>query len=132
MIRIVLDTNVLVSAALTPNGNAARIVNLISVNAEIQVYYSMNILAEYKDVLSRPRLNIVTEKQTRAVNAITKMGIMIDPVTSNVPLPDESDRIFYDTAKESESILITGNAKHYPKEDSIITPSQFLDRVKEH
>jgi putative PIN family toxin of toxin-antitoxin system len=129
MIKIVLDTNVLVSAALTPNGNSARIMELIPVNAELQVYFSMNILSEYKEVLSRSRLNIVAEKQNRAVDAIIKTGILVDPVASDVPLPDESDRFFYDAARENGAILITGNTRHYPMDDFIMTPSRFLDML---
>ena len=129
MINVVIDTNVLVSAALTPDGNAAAIIDLLPANTEIQVYYSIEILTEYMDVLSRPRLNIAAEKQVRAVNAITKAGILIEPIASAIHLPHESDRIFYDSARDSKSILVTGNLKHYPSENFIMTPSKFLDML---
>jgi hypothetical protein len=77
-------------------------------------------------VLSRPRLKIPVEIQERIINAIIKAGIFFEPITGAIPLPDETDRIFYDTAKEIGAILITGNIKHYPAEDFIMTPSQFL------
>jgi len=131
MTNVVVDTNVLVSSALVPVGNPAKIIDLIRVNAVIQVYYSIEILAEYSDVLSRPRLNIAADKQTRAIGAIIKAGILVDPVASKVPLPDESDRIFYDAAREGGAILITGNLKHYPDEEFIMTPSQFLDSLSQ-
>ena len=99
------------------------IIDLIPANTEIQVYYSIDILAEYMDVLSRPRLKIAVEKQVRAVNAITKAGILIEPIASAIHLPHESDRIFYDSARDSESILVTGNLKHYPSENFIMTPT---------
>jgi putative PIN family toxin of toxin-antitoxin system len=127
--NVVIDTNVLVSAALSPTGNPAKIIALISGKKEIRVYYSMDILAEYKDVLSRPKLNISAETQIRILNAIIKTGIPIEPIAGTIPLVDEADRVFYDAAKESETILITGNAKHYPAEDFIMTPSRFLDRL---
>jgi len=41
-------------------------------------------------------------------------------------LIDETDRIFYDTAKNTASILITGNIRHYPNEKFILTPTEFL------
>jgi len=125
--RVVVDTNILVSAALSPNGNPAKIIALISSGEEIQVYYSREILAEYKDVLSRQKLNIAAETQTRIMNAIISTGTLITPTSSEIPLPDESDRVFYDTAKESGAVLITGNTKHFPEEDFIVTPSQFLE-----
>jgi len=48
----------------------------------------------------------------------------------DISLPDESDRIFYDTACESKAILITGNKKHYPDEEFIMTPADFLLRFE--
>jgi putative PIN family toxin of toxin-antitoxin system len=127
--NVVIDTNVVVSAALSPTGNPAKIIALISVDKEIQIYYSIAILSEYKEykeVLSRTRLNIAADIQARIIYAIIKAGILLEPVASVIPLPDETDRIFYDTARESRSILITGNVRHYPAEDFIMTPSQFL------
>jgi len=42
---------------------------------------------------------------------------------------DETDRIFYDTAKQSGSFLVTGNLKHYPQEIFILTPAEFLAKL---
>ena len=64
------------------------------------------LLAEYKKVLARKRLNIALEVQSDIIEAIIQAGISIEPVTSNIPMSDESDRIFYDTALESGAILI--------------------------
>jgi putative PIN family toxin of toxin-antitoxin system len=128
--NVVLDTNIIVSAALSPTGNPAKIIALIP-EKEIQIYCNVGILSEYKDVLSRPRLKIHDEIQKRIITAILKAGILFEPTTAAaVPLPDETDRIFYDTAKESGAVLITGNIKHYPAEDFIMTPSQFLTRTQ--
>jgi putative PIN family toxin of toxin-antitoxin system len=123
--NVVLDTNIIVSAALSPDGNPAKIIALIP-EKEIQVYYGIGILSEYKDVLSRPRLRIPAEIQRRIINAVLRAGILLEPIAGTIPLPDETDRIFYDTAKEAGAILITGNIKHYPAESFITTPSQFL------
>jgi putative PIN family toxin of toxin-antitoxin system len=125
--NVVLDTNIIVSAALSPIGNPAKIIAMIP-GEEIQVYYGVGILSEYRDVLSRPRLKIPAELQKRIIEAIVNAGIFFEPTASAIPLPDETDRIFYDTAKEIGAILITGNIKHYPAENFIMTPSQFLSR----
>jgi putative PIN family toxin of toxin-antitoxin system len=127
--NVVLDTNIIVSAALSPAGNPAKIIALIP-EKEIQVYYGAGILSEYNDVLSRPRLKIPIEIQRRIINAILKAGILFEPTVSVITLPDETDRIFYDTAKEIGAILITGNIKHFPAEDFIMTPSQFLMTIQ--
>ena len=54
---------------------------------------------------------------------------MIEPVASTISLPDETDRVFYDTAKSSDSILITGNIKHYPSDEFVMSPSDFLKSI---
>ena len=130
MFKVVVDTNVVVSAALTPNGNAAMIMNLIFEEV-IQVFYNARTLFEYEDVLSRSRLNLSTEKQTLFIDGIKRVGIIVTPFTSKIPLPDESDRIFYDTAKGIGAILITGNTKHYPDETFIMTPAEYLQTLSQ-
>jgi predicted nucleic acid-binding protein len=60
------------------------------------------------------------------MNTIMKYGIIIQPNVSEIMLPDESDRIFYDAAKSASAYLITGNLKHYPNEPHILLPAEFL------
>ena len=127
MKRAVIDTNILVSSILSSEGNPARIMNLIS-DKQIQLFYCPEILDEYKRVLAYEKLNIAPQTQEKMVNAIEALGIMIEPVASDISLIDESDRIFYDTAKASGAILITGNIKHFPiDEPFIVTPVQFIN-----
>jgi putative PIN family toxin of toxin-antitoxin system len=127
MTNIVIDTNILVSAALSPNGKPAQIATLISKTSDAQVFYSAAIMDEYRRVLSYGRLNIAAETRNGILRPIELFGVLIEPHISTVPMPDETDRIFYDAAKGSGAILITGNTKHYPVEDLIMTPSRFLE-----
>ena len=129
MTKVVFDTNIIVSAALSPNGNPAKILSMVAFKNDIQVYYNDVILAEYNDVLSRLRLNIPIEIQNRIINAINRTGIIINPVISVIFMPDETDRVFYDTAKVCGAILITGNTKHFPIEPFIMTPVEFLHKM---
>lgn len=124
--KVVFDTNVIVSALLSSHGKPAIILDMFF-NGEIQSYCSDNILAEYEDVLSRPALNIKPEKAKRFFEILEDTGASIEPTVSNISLPDEDDRIFYDVAKACGATLITGNLKHYPSDDFIMTPSKFLD-----
>jgi len=128
MKNIVIDTNVIVSAMLSPTGNPAKITALISGSEDIQVYYSAAVLSEYERVLAYKRLKISTKMQRAILSSFKMFGIQIDPPVSTIPLPDETDRIFYDTAKASGAILITGNTKHYPAEPFIMTPAEFLSK----
>jgi putative PIN family toxin of toxin-antitoxin system len=71
MTRVVLDTNVIASALLSPHGNPAKILALLF-SEDIQVYYCDDILAEYEDVLSRPSLKINAEKTKRFLKYLKK------------------------------------------------------------
>jgi putative PIN family toxin of toxin-antitoxin system len=125
MQKIVLDTNILVSAMLSINGNPARVVSMI-LDGKLSVCYNSKILSEYNNVLYRPRFSFDVKKVQNVVNVITELGVEFMPTPSDFPMIDETDRIFYDTAKSSGSILITGNIKHFPKEVFIQTISDFL------
>ena len=125
MERVVVDTNILVSATISPKGNPAKIMMLISYR-ELQLFYCSQILDEYKKVLAYERLNIPLKAQNNAIDGIIKLGNLIKPNISTIPMSDESDRIFYDAAQASGAILITGNIKHFPVEPFIMTPAHFL------
>jgi len=92
--------------------------------------YSNEIFVEYAEVLSRIKFNFTASKQKVILEKIKEIGILVIPGISDVIMPDESDRIFYDTAKESGSILITGNIKHYPNEGFIMTPREFIEFIE--
>lgn len=128
MQKIVLDTNILVSAILSKKGRPAKVLDMV-LDKEIQVYFSQLIINEYIDVLFRPKFKFDREYIWMIIDAIRDMGIFVDPTPTVNKMLDEDDRIFYDTAKESGAILITGNMKHYPKESFILTAAEFLEKL---
>jgi len=126
MLKVVIDTNVFISSQISALGNPGKIINLIA-NEKIELYYSTDILKEYQRVLSYAKFNFSIKKQTLAALDIKAIGELVKVVVTNsIFLPDESDRIFYDTAKTANTYLITGNKKHFPDEDFIMTPTEFL------
>ena len=125
MVKVVIDTNILVSALWSQDGNPNKVVRLIPEKTIIP-YFCQTILKEYRKVLYRPKFNFSPLEINRLLLELLLHGVEFDAVKSNVPFPDENDRIFYDTARESGSILITGNIKHYPNEPFIMTPYDFL------
>jgi len=129
MKKVVIDTNVLVSSLLSPHGNANKIMEDISYN-KYKIVYSKEILEEYERVLNYDKLDLSPETQIKAIAGICKRGELIEPNTSNEPLSDEDDRVFYDVAKDSDAILITGNIKHYPSKPFIMNPSDFLKMIE--
>ena len=127
--KVVVDTNIVISATISEHGNPAKILDLFS-DKEINIYYNNEILAEYKRVLAYDRLKIEPEKQAEILDMIVKDGVYIEPdIISTIPFIDETDRIFYDTAKTVNAYVITGNIKHYPVEEFILTPAQFVDLI---
>ena len=125
MIDVVLDTNILVSALWSKDSNPDKIAHLIP-DGKIIPCFCEEILSEYKLVLSRPAFCFTAVKVDELLMNLVKHGKTVVAYRSCIPLPDEDDRVFYDTAKESGAILITGNTKHYPTEPFIMTPAGFL------
>ena len=71
------------------------------------------------------------ERQEEILNSVQALGAIINPVPSTFLMPDESDRIFYDTAKACEGYLVTGNSKHFPADDPfIMTPARFIEILR--
>ena len=129
---VVIDTNIVISSVISQTGNPSAIMDLVS-DKEIQVYYSNEVLDEYKKVLAYERLKIDPRKQTEIIEKVKEIGIFITPEKSGIPMTHEDDRVFYDTAKAANAILITGNIKHYPNEKFIMTPTEYLrEREREN
>ena len=131
--RVVLDTNVLVSAVLTAHGACARIVDLV-VEGELQLCADDRLLAEYERVLRRPELRIVPED---AAVLLELLRAVCDPVAGHplpVRLPDPDDAAFLEVAVASQSVLVTGNARHFPKASragvTVLTPRELLDLIR--
>ena len=125
MLNVVLDTNIIISAAISKNGNPAKVMNM-ALEKSVQAYYSTEIMNEYKEVLSRPEFNFDSEKQKSFILGMKTAGIQIEPVASDVSMTDEDDRIFYDVAYTTGAILISGNTRHYPPDSFVMTPTDFL------
>jgi len=121
----VIDTNVLVSGLITAHGYPAKIINAFK-EKQFILFYSSEILIEYHDVLYRDRLGFNSRDVDILLDAISLNGVSIVIDASNISLPDEDDRCFYDTAKNSGAYLVTGNIKHYPDDSQVITPAEFV------
>ena len=85
------------------------------------------MLSEYLNVLRRPRFAFSEAQIERIINGFLLCGSAIEQTKASIfPLPDESDRKFYDLAKGSDAFLISGNTRHFPAEPFILTPTDFL------
>ena len=127
MIPVVLDTNIIVSAFWTNNGNAARILQMFA-EEKIRLHYDDKIMNEYIIVLKRSKFAFNRVKIDELLKSIRDEGMVIAVTPSKIPFTDESDRKFYDVAKICGGFLITGNLKHYPKDPLIMTAAEFLQK----
>ncbi|MDR1001180.1 MAG: putative toxin-antitoxin system toxin component, PIN family [Clostridiales bacterium] len=128
-LKIVLDTNILLSALWKRPSNPAQIVDLVAMR-QLTPCYNAQILAEYSGVLNRPKFKFSSYDATNLLDLIKKDGLSLLARPSLIPFPDESDRVFYDLARENSAVLITGNTKHYPVEAFIMTPAAFLSELE--
>lgn len=124
--NIVLDTNILVSAAWSPGRNASDILHA-AFSRKFTVCYDYRILEEYDRVLHYPKLEFSDWEINSILDPLIKNGISVvaDPI-SDVPFErDETDRKFFEVAKYCHAILISGNLAHYPSEPDIMSPADF-------
>ena len=127
MTKVVLDTNVVVSAFLSPAGKPGTILRLV-LRGDFDLCMNTAILAEYEKVLCLPKFigPIHLKAIQRFIDILHEIGTDVICSPSSIGMPDESDRKFYDVAIAAEAILVTGNKKHYPNESFIMNPSEFL------
>ena len=130
MVYAVIDTNVFVAALLTKNTDSAtvKIYDAIADGVILPLYHK-DILAEYEDVLGRPKFRFSKEKINAVLELIIKYGVEVFPKPTGEILIDMDDLIFYEVAmgwREDDTYLVTGNQKHYPTRDFIVTPAEMI------
>lgn len=130
----VIDTNVLVSALMSSNKEAAT-VQLFGrlYKREIIPVYSDDVIQEYWEVLKRKKFNFSEEVIRRTIETIVKFGISVEPTRTGEQLPDMKDLPFYEVVMEKrvdDAYLVTGNIKHFPKRTYIVTARQMLDIIE--
>lgn len=134
-LRLVLDTNVLISAALKPEG-LQRTVLILAVTKPAHLYISSAILTEYRDVLARQELQIRRGVQQEALQLIKRRARSIVPGKRLQVTIDPKDNIFLECADEARAdYLATGNVRHFPrfwKRTKVITSREFVNIVAPH
>lgn len=89
--------------------------------------YDYRILLEYQQVLERPRFRFRPSEVNTLLDFFKQVGnsVVVPPI--DIPFADQSDRNFYEVAKYCGAVLITGNLKHFPDDDKILSVSSFLE-----
>jgi putative PIN family toxin of toxin-antitoxin system len=125
----VIDTNVIVSAMLTRKAfSATTQVFEAFQSGDIVLLYNEEIVAEYRDVLSRSKFNFPSERVQALLNFIVEEGIPSSRVKSSEFFPDPKDVVFYEVALSKEdAYLVTGNQKHFPQKPIVVTPAEMME-----
>jgi len=139
MLTVVVDTNVIVSALLKPQSKPELVLRLFF-SAYAQLCFSNDIMAEYREVLSRNRFRhyISLELVNRFLEELKTVGALVEPQEKiDVIKADPSDNMFLECAvAASADFLITGNIRHFPSKTfrgtSIVPPEEFLQIVTLH
>lgn len=135
MLKVVLDTNIIVSAFHTKDGSPALILSLV-LDGQLKPCLSDDIFTEYREVLSRDRFKYLDQVAVRKVlSELKKKALMVCPKTTlDLTKDDPEDNKFLESALEAKAdFIITGNAKHFPfkkfRKTHIVTPSEFVQAI---
>ena len=133
MLKVVFDTNVIVSALLTEEGLPALLLDLAT-DKKIQLFYSPDLMTEYEEVLRRDKFGLPEEKIRKALDEIKQTSIEVIPTQILTILTrDPKDNRILEASQEAKAdYLITGNKRHFPftkfQKTWIVTPREFIAR----
>lgn len=133
MIRAVLDTNILVSALLSPGGKAALIVQAIEAGL-IEIVLTDDIEQEYVAVLTRPKFDFPLALISSLLDILRRHGEVVQPDHSAATSPDADDTKFLQCALAGRAdALVTGNKRDFPAATygptAILSITEFLQRL---
>lgn len=134
-LRLVIDTNVLISAAIKPAG-LQRTALLLAITRPARLYVSRPILEEYREVLGRPELRIRKGLRQQLLQLIKNYSYTVVPTRRLDITSDPDDNMFLECADAARAdYLVTGNPTHFPrfwKKTKIITTREFISLAAPH
>lgn len=129
-----MDTNVLVSALLSPHAPQAQVLRLV-LQGDLKPLHDERILSEYRQVLARSTFGFDPEDARAVLEAIEWSGELVFARPLPVDLPDPDDLPFLEVAAAgSADALVTGNLHHYQAtrgshDVRVLSPRELLDRL---
>lgn len=132
--RVVLDTNVLLSACWTPGGLEAQVVEM-AIAGDLTACISPPVLAEYRDVLFRDKFAALRGRAIAILTNLEHKAFAVEPAGAIRASSDEDDNRFLECAAAAQAeYLITGNLRHYPAAwaaTRIVNARGFFDLTSE-
>lgn len=130
----VIDTNVFISALLTRRADSATVKVLEAVLAgKITPLYNNDIIVEYNAVLHRSKFGFSEDMIQLILRAVVQFGVEVFPKPTGEILVDMDDIVFYEVVMEKrddDAYLVTGNQKHYPMREYIVTPAEMMEIIE--
>lgn len=128
--HIVLDTNVLVSALLSPASIPARVLAGV-LSGDLILCADARILAEYAAVLYCPEFHFSRIRVDEVLDFIRRESVLVQGVACPLSGPDPDDMAFVEVCLAGPAeCVVTGNLKHYPenirKRVRVVSPADFL------
>lgn len=133
--RVVLDTNVLVSAMLSGASPPAEVLNLV-LQGDLTLLADGRILAEYDEVTARPRFGFDDLERVALLRTIHAISVPVVAAPIRADLPDADDLKFLEVAISGRAdVLITGNVRHFPVGRlrlgvRVMTPRQSMEKLR--
>lgn len=129
--RIVLDTNVLVSALINPHGSPGRVLDLV-LSRQVTLLLDDRIFAEYRAVLYRPEFMFPGHYVLDLLDFLGRSSERVQAMALPIALPDPDDVKFIEVAASAMAdALVTGNLKHFPARQRhgvrVFNPRQWLE-----
>lgn len=132
MIRVVLDTNVIVSAHLNEEGLQATVFRL-ALARTIRLGVSQPILTEYEGVLRREKFSLDPNRVARSLERIRAVSRRVRPKRMLSVCSDSEDNRFLECAEAARAdYLITGNKRHFPTQwgkTKVVNAREFLEII---
>jgi putative PIN family toxin of toxin-antitoxin system len=134
-LRLVIDTNVLISAAIKLAG-LQRTALILAVTRPARLYVSRPILEEYGQVLARTELRIRKGLRQQLLQLIKNHSYTVAPTRRLEAASDPDDNMFLECADAAGAdYLVTGNQRHFPrfwKKTKIISSREFISLAAPH
>jgi putative PIN family toxin of toxin-antitoxin system len=133
-VRIVLDTNVLVSALLNMHGAPARVLDLVR-QGFLTLCADGRIFGEYEEVLSRPDFPFDPEDVALLMRFLRESSESTAARLLTLRLPDQDDEPFLEVAARGRvDALVTGNMRHFPTDRRagvpVMTPDELIALIR--
>ena len=131
--KVVLDTNALVSGMMTKGGTCAIILDLLS-DDRLTAALDGRMLNEYRRVCAEPRLHLDAEAVRDLLHFLNDCAENVTAMPLDADLPDPDDLPFLEVAAEVHAVLVTGNKKHFPQKAAgavqVVSPRESLDMLR--